>query len=151
MGTTTAPVDETTPEGTTTSAPVDGTTPEITPTTAPVDGTTPEGTTLPIASTTDASSTNAKLVTTSSLVPTTTSAAKTCSDDSRCDLCTCDVGEVKDPVTRKCVKYAECKKRCVYKDVAYEEGEIYWKGDCTQCTCTSENEKCSYDACRINQ
>merc|ERR1739838_1251855 len=173
--TTTAPVDETTPEGTTTSAPVDGTTPEITPTTAPVDGTTPEGTTLPIASTTDASSTNAKLVTTSSLVPTTTSAAKTCSDDCRCDvtcedqyasddiparcsqvdstcdLCTCDVGEVKDPVTRKCVKYAECKKRWVYKDVTYEEGEIYWKGDCTQCTCTSENEKCSYDACRINQ
>merc|ERR1739838_1093867 len=159
----------------TTSVPVDGTTPARTTTTAPVDETTPEGTTLPIVSTTDASSTNAKLVTTSSLVPTTTSAAKTCSDDCRCDvtcedqyasddlparcsqvdstcaLCTCDVGEVTDPVTRKCVKYAECKKRCVYKDVTYEEGEIYWKGDCTQCTCTSENEKCSYDACRINQ
>ena len=60
--TTSAPVDGTTPEGTTTSAPVDETTQEGATTTAPVDGTTPEGTTLPIVSTTDASSTNAKVI-----------------------------------------------------------------------------------------
>merc|ERR1739838_663414 len=146
-------------------------------TTAPVDRTTPAGTTTTasIVSTTEASSTIAEVVTTSTLVPTTTSVAKTCSDDCRCDvtcedqlssddlparcsqadstcdLCTCDAGEVKDPVTRKCVKYAECKKKCVYKNVAYEDGEIYWKGDCTQCSCTSGSEQCIYDACRINQ
>merc|ERR1739838_1058268 len=177
--TTTAPVEGTTTPSTSTSAiKTTSVEPRIEETTtAPVDGTTPAGTTTTasIVSTTEASSTIAEVVTTSTLVPTTTSVAKTCSDDCRCDvtcedqlssddiparcsqvdstcdLCTCDAGEVKDPVTRKCVKYAECKKKCVYKNVAYEDGEIYWKGDCTQCSCTSGSEQCIYDACRINQ
>merc|ERR1712240_377428 len=65
--------------------------------------------------------------------------------------CLCEPGEVKDPITRKCVKYEECEKACIFNGVAYQEGEEYWKSDCSKCTCKDGHEKCNYDVCRLSQ
>merc|ERR1712183_355066 len=73
------------------------------------------------------------------------------SEESICDLCLCEPGEVKDPITRKCVKYEECERACIFNGVAYQEGEEYWKSDCSKCTCEDGHEKCDYDVCRLSQ
>ncbi|XP_076800960.1 uncharacterized protein LOC143445613 isoform X3 [Clavelina lepadiformis] len=73
-------------------------------------------------------------------------------DPSRCDLCACKAGFMKDPTSRKCVKYeTNCKEKCTYNGRTYEEGEDYWKGSCIHCQCLNGQESCDNSDCGLTQ
>merc|ERR1719370_2293844 len=174
--TTVKTVETTTPkagdETSTTTAPSDeSSTPKTGETTTPKEGT---ETTTTSGSSSDQDTTVAY---TTTVIPTTVAPEQNCSWDCKCfvtcqnqkhgsglpsrcgseevaecDLCMCEDGWVKDPVTRKCVlQETGCERQSSYDGKSYGEGEEFWKGDCIKCQCRDGREYCESGLCRITQ
>nr|XP_039273324.1 mucin-5AC-like isoform X1 [Styela clava] len=68
----------------------------------------------------------------------------------KCDLCLCEEGYIKDPETKKCIKYDnDCKTPIC--DIGMEPNETFWKGDCQLCECVEGVEQCQTNVCRLTE